>query len=75
MAVKEKNRKHQQKSYSSKNTASKIKSNGNNNTAWYALGMIMLLTFVIYFKAIWFDFLIWDDNMYINLNERIKALN
>ena len=55
MAVKEKNRKHQQKSYSSKKTVSKIKSNGNNKTTWYALGMIMLLTFVIYFKTIWFE--------------------
>ncbi|HPI31287.1 MAG TPA: glycosyltransferase family 39 protein [Bacteroidales bacterium] len=75
MAAKDKNKKHPQKQYSSKKGAPKIKSAGSTKTVWYALGALILVTLVIYFKAIWFDFLIWDDNMYINLNERIKVLN
>ena len=75
MSVKDKNKKHTQKQYISKKGAPKIKSTIGNKTAWFALGVIMLVTLVIYFKAVWFDFLIWDDNMYINLNERIKVLN
>jgi len=53
----------------------KVSKNNQNKWVWFAFAVVLLTTFAIYFKAIKFEFLIWDDNMYINLNERIKALN
>jgi protein O-mannosyl-transferase len=43
---------------------------------WWSLAIILITTFVVYFKAIKFDFLItWDDNVYIKENGAIKDLN
>jgi protein O-mannosyl-transferase len=42
---------------------------------WVTLGIILLITFILYFKAIKFDFLYtWDDNVYIKENSSIKDL-
>ncbi|HNW89788.1 MAG TPA: tetratricopeptide repeat protein [Bacteroidales bacterium] len=78
MSSKDKNKKdtrNKQKPVAAKKTSTKLKGNTSNKWAWYALGAVLLATLAIYFKAIRFEFLIWDDNMYINLNERIKELS
>ncbi len=57
-----------------KSTAKPQGKKNDKNLMWYALGVILLTTLVVYFKAIRFDLLIWDDNLYINENEHIKGL-
>ena len=52
----------------------KVPDNYQNKWIWFGLAVILLATFAIYFRAIRFDLLIWDDNLYINENEHIKAL-
>ena len=42
---------------------------------WFALVVVLLTTFAIYFKALKFDFLLWDDHAYITQNSHIKELH
>ena len=52
-----------------------VSKNNQNKWVWYALAVVLITTFSIYFKAIKFDFLQWDDDLYITLNKDIKELN
>ncbi len=54
-----------------------LKDEGLNSARWiwYALALVLVSTFAIYFKALNFDFLYtWDDNLYISTNNAIKDL-
>ena len=54
----------------------KVSTTNQNKWIWVALGVVLLTTFAIYFKAIKFDFLItWDDPFYITKNNAIKDLH
>ncbi|MEI6347436.1 MAG: glycosyltransferase family 39 protein [Bacteroidota bacterium] len=52
-----------------------VSKNLQNQWVWLSIGVILLTTFALYFKTLKFDFLIWDDNIYIHENERIRNLN
>ena len=53
----------------------KVSTTNQNKWIWVALGVVLLTTFAIYFKAIKFDFLItWDDPFYIRLNREYGEL-
>ena len=54
-----------------KNRLPLLKSN-RDNWIWIALAVLFLTTFLIYFKALKFDFLSWDDDKYITQNPAIK---
>ncbi len=59
-----------------KKPALSVSKPNQNKWIWVALGVVLLTTFAIYFKAIKFDFLItWDDNFYITYNNAIKDLH
>jgi protein O-mannosyl-transferase len=76
MNPKDKNKKIKQDLPSAKKTAVKLKDNGNNNWVWFGLGIILIASIAIYFKAIKFDFLrVWDDQVYISENGHIKDLH
>jgi tetratricopeptide (TPR) repeat protein len=50
--------------------------NNQNKFIWFALATIFLTTYIIYYNAIKFDFLItWDDNLYIIQNIDITNLH
>ena len=52
-----------------------VSQNKQNKWIWFALAVIFLTTFAIYFKAIKFDLLnLWDDNIYVTNNADIKNL-
>ncbi|HOY31615.1 MAG TPA: tetratricopeptide repeat protein [Bacteroidales bacterium] len=74
MDAKEKTGKRKQNTSKVKTIKSTSKNKKNNKWYWLALSVILLATLIIYFKAIKFDLLIWDDNLYINENSHIKAL-
>ncbi len=46
-----------------------------DSLVWFALAIVLMTTFAIYFKAISFDFLFtWDDNLYVSKNNDIREL-
>ncbi len=54
-------------------TTVKGSENNQNKWIWFALAIVFLTTFAIYFKAIGFDLLyLWDDNIYLTQNSHIK---
>jgi protein O-mannosyl-transferase len=64
-----KNQTHQKKS------TQKVENNYTGKWIWFALGVAIIIAFIIYFKAIHFGFLqSWDDQEYIILNNNIKDL-
>ena len=50
--------------------------NTPNKWLWFALAIVFLSTFAIYFQALNFDLLFsWDDNVYISNNVALKDLH
>jgi protein O-mannosyl-transferase len=45
------------------------------NWVWLALGVVLITTLFIYFQALKFDLLDWDDNLYLVSVRQIKHLN
>src|ERR1700747_3696945 len=73
--MKEPNRKSKTKYVPSKpdtSVESEIEGSGKWNN--YLLLFTLLITFIVYARVIWFDFLYWDEDLYIILNDSIKDL-
>ena len=50
--------------------------NIDNKWAWIALTIVVIATFIIYFRALRYDLLFyWDDNLYISDNGHLKELH
>lgn len=58
-----------------KKANSKVKKNRISKWVWIALSVVFVTTFIVYFKAIGFGFLDWDDTTYISNNQDIKNLS
>ena len=54
----------------------KVKHNRSHNYDWYAIALISLVTFAVYYKALGFSTLFyWDDSGYIKNNNDLNHLN
>lgn len=42
---------------------------------YYLAGLVSLVTFVVYLPALWNDFVLWDDDLFIYNNLRIRSLD
>ncbi len=58
-----------------KKPTSKVEKNSISKWVWIALSVVFVTTFIVYFKAIGFGFLDWDDTTYISNNQDIKNLS
>ncbi len=75
MSPKSKENKRQKAQLQPKKQVQKVVSISSNKWIWVALAVVIITTFIIYFRAIKFNILYsWDDSLYIRENSHIKDL-
>ena len=57
-----------------KESYKRLPANINNKWVWFALSLVLVITFIIYLKSIGFGFIDWDDTAYISNNQDIKNI-